>query len=164
VWRLAFWPSLIILLAVPAYSQTSAPVVSAEHVSEGLKRPTLEIPPLPTAEAIPTFKVRVESGRPVETPLDGIRRELGTESGRAGAFVPGTAGGAPPLVTVDILAVYGAIRKGVQQARREHAEQEARRQVAEDLAAFCAINDCSQRDPIAAESVIIPQPPSAPRR
>lgn len=162
--RGALWPFVVILLTVPAYGQSSASG-SGEPVRDGLSVPTLKIPPLPALEqATPTFKLKVESDWPLETPLDAIRRELGADSNRLHPFVPGTAGGAPPLVTVDLLAVYSSIKKSIQQARREHAEREAREFVAADLAAFCAINDCSQRDQVATEGVIIARSPSGPQK
>ena len=159
--RGTLWPILLILLTVPAFGQGPASG-SREPVSEGLNVPRLKIPPLLAAEATPTFKLKVESEWPLETPLDVLRRELGTESKSTRRLVPGTAGGAAPLITVDLLAVYGSIKKSIQQARREHAEREAREFVAEDLAAFCAINDCPRNDQVATEGIIIARSPSKP--
>jgi hypothetical protein len=162
--RWILWPIFVLLLTAPAYGQTSAPVVSAERISEALQRSTIEVAPLPAAETMPTFKVKVESDWPLETPLEAIRRELSTDVQRTRPFVPGTAGGTPPLVTVDLLAVYGSIRKSIQQARRAHAEREARQYVVDDLAAFCAINDCSRPDDVAIEGVILaPSSAASPR-
>jgi hypothetical protein len=148
------WVIVVVLLTTPAYGQSSAPAVSNGPV-EGLKGSLFKIPPMPPVEATPTFKLRVEGQWPLETPLEAIRRELGADTKRMRPLVPGTAGGAPPLVTVDLLAVYGSIKKSIQQARHEHAEREARQFVAEDLAPFCAINDCSHRDEAVTEGVII---------
>jgi hypothetical protein len=158
--RLTFWSILVVLLAAPAHGQTSAPAVSADRISRGLSDPaiTITIPPIAPADDTPTFRIKVEGGWPLETPLDAIRRELAAESKRTFRYVHGTAGGAPPLVTVDLLAVYGSIK----QAWHEHAEREAKQAVAADLAAFCAINDCS-RDRVAPEGVIVARPLSAPQ-
>jgi hypothetical protein len=102
----------------------------------------LKIPPLPPADTAPTFHIKVEGGWASETPLQVIRRELAEESTGSHRIVPG-GGTTPPLVAVDVLpAIMGAI-KSVRAARYAHAVADARERVAEDLADFCSVNDCS---------------------
>jgi hypothetical protein len=128
--------------------------VSVEHITAGLQRPPLYIPP-PSVPAA-TFHVEVDERWPPETPLDVVRRELAADVGASGRPGPLT-GGTPALAQVDVLpAIYGAVHR-FQAIRREHAEAAARREVAEDFAQFCAEHDCSATAADQAiEGVILP--------
>jgi hypothetical protein len=133
-------------------ASTDTPPVDPEHVSEGLQRPALDIPPLPPAADTPRFKTSTEGQWPVETPLQVIRRELAEAHTSRPAPVAGIT---PPLVSVDVLpAILSAIQK-VKDARHAHAEADARQMVDEDLQAFCAVHDCDQQPGSASEGVIV---------
>ena len=154
-------PVLVVLLCVSALSaagpyedpqQTpseAAPsngVVSAERIQEGLRRPALEIPPLPP----PPLTFRAEVTVTLETPLDVIRRELQEEANVR--WRP------PARQGLDLLpAIVGFVNK-IKTIRRERSEADARRMVQQELAEFCKIHDCTdiERDPVT-EGVILPQ-------
>ena len=122
--------------------------VSADRIRDRLRRPELQIPPLPP----PPLTFRAEVQVTLETPLDVIRRELREEAGVRWR-TPVTQG----LVEVDVLpAIVGLVNK-IKTIRREHAEANARRMVEQELADFCSTHDCSdfEREPIA-EGVIVP--------
>jgi hypothetical protein len=113
--------------------------VSAERIREGLKRPELQLPPLPPPPL--TFRAEVEVT--LETPLDVIRRELATEARGSLPTLPGPKEVAVPLVSYDVLpAIVGLVNK-IKAIRREHAEADARRMVQAELDAFCQTHDCS---------------------
>ena len=157
MWRVAIVLCLLQLTPVPAVmaqdpASADTPPVDPEHVSDGLKRPAIDIPPLPPAADTPRFKTSTEGEWPVETPLQVIRRELAQEHTSRPAPVAGIT---PPLVSVDVLpAIMSAIQK-VKDARHEHAEAEARQMVDEDLQAFCAVHDCDQPATGGTEGVIV---------
>ena len=116
--------------------------ISIERIREALQRPDLWIPPLP-APAV-TFRSGVEDTLPFESVLDGMRRELALWSGANSIIYP--PGGLPPSrlgVGVDVLPLISTAIKQWKTAR-------ARDRVGKELAAFCAVNDCSvlegQRD------------------
>jgi len=50
----------------------------------------------------------------------------------------------PPLFSVDLLAVGGAVQKAVANARRSRAEKGARDEVQRALAEFCAMYECAR--------------------
>lgn len=149
--------ALLMLAAAPAaFAQDAAALepggVSAERISEGLKRPELDIPPWPVGD-IPTFKVKVRGDWPIETNLEFVRRQMAEEAGTAHQIVPG-AGMTPPLVTYDVLPAIMRGIKYIRDVRYAHAVDDARERVAEDLAAFCAEHDCEPARPPAGEGVI----------
>ena len=122
--------------------------VSTDRIRDRLRRPELQIPPLPP----PPLTFRSEVSVKLETPLDVIRRELREEAGLR-LRTPATQG----LVEIDVLpALVGLVNK-IKTIRREHAEANARRMVEQELAEFCSTHDCSdfEREPIA-EGVIGP--------
>jgi len=126
-------------------------VVSPDHVSEGLRKPELFIPP--TALQEPTFRSGVTEK--LETPLDVIRRELREEAKlrpwENARYTPGV------IYQVDVMpAIYSLVAK-IKAIRREHAEAEARQMVQEELAAFCATHDCAEAAQLPLESVILPR-------
>ena len=136
----------------PSERAPSDGVVSAERIQEGLRRPALEIPPLPP----PPLTFRAEVLVTLETPLDVIRRELKEEANVT--WRPPVAGTENQLVRMDLLpALVGFVNK-VKAIRRERAEADARRMVQQELAAFCKTHDCSDidREPVT-EGVILPQ-------
>lgn len=157
VWRVAIALCLLQLtptLVARAQEPGSAdmPPVDPEHVSEGLKRPAIDIPPLPPVADTPRFKTSTEGQWPRETPLQVIRRELAEAHTSRPAPVAGIT---PPLVSVDVLpAIMSAIQK-VKDARHARAEAEARQMVDEDLQAFCAVHDCSQQPASESEGVVV---------
>jgi hypothetical protein len=121
-------------------------VVSAERIQEGLRRPALEIPPLPP----PPLTFRAEVLVTLETPLDVIRRELQEEANVR--WRP------PARQGLDLLpAIVGFVNK-IKTIRRERSEAEARSMVEQELAEFCKTHDCSdiEREPVS-EGVILPQ-------
>jgi hypothetical protein len=122
--------------------------VSADRIREGLRRPELQIPPLPP----PPLTFRSEVQVTLETPLDVVRREL-QEEAKVHFRTPVTKG----LAEVDVLpALVGLVNK-IKTIRRQHAEAEARTMVERELAEFCSTHDCSdvEREPIS-EGVIVP--------
>jgi len=141
---------LFVCLSQTASAQEAA--VSAVRVGEGLQRPALIIP-TPQPEPLPTFRVETR-GTSLETALDAMRRDLATNPGW-NRHPPPAVFISPPLITVDVLPlVYSAARR-VGDARRRRQETNARRLVADDLAAFCALYDCLTAEPI--EGVIVPE-------
>lgn len=147
---------IVIALGASAHAQVQqgdpASAVSLEHITAGLQREPLYIPPPSVPQA--TFHVEVDERWPPETPLDVVRRELAADVGAAGRPGPST-GGSPALAQVDVLpAIYSAVHR-LQAMRHEHAEAQARREVAEDLAEFCATHDCSAAGQTI-EGVILP--------
>ena len=118
------------------------PPVSADRIQEALQRPALKIPPVPL-DTTPIFRSKVEGEWPLETPLQVIRRELAEEAHGRRPGVAGTAGGAAPLMSVDLLEIAASVRNALQQSRRQHAEAEARQMVQEELDEFCRVHDCS---------------------
>ena len=119
--------------------------VSVESVREGLQRPqVLKIRPV---EITPIFRAKVDVDLPLETPLEAIRRELAESSGYSGR------GG------IDILALGMSLVRKIQDVRRAHAEANARREVQEALAAFCATHDCSvlESGPLPLEGIFFPR-------
>ena len=130
----------------PSERAPSDGVVSAERIQEGLRRPTLEIPPLPP----PPLTFRAEVLVTLETPLDVIRRELQEEANVR--WRP------PARQGLDLLpAIVGFVNK-IKTIRRERSEADARRMVQQELAEFCKSHDCSdiEREPVT-EGVILPQ-------
>ena len=132
--------------------------VSAERVSEQLNRPEgFRIPPVPTAGA--EFRVDVEGLFPVETVLDGLRRDL---SARPGAPEGRPTGPGSPLAGcgVDLLGLATGLVNSFNDARRARAERNTRREVQEALAAFCQVHDCSvvEPGPPPQEGVVLPPP------
>ena len=127
---------------------------SLARIRERLKQPALIIPSDPGP---PTFRVRIEQDYPVETVLEMIRREIGEEAQLPASRRPlpkaTTASGAQPLGGVDLLAIYGAIRKAMYAAN----ERQARREVEEALAEFCRVRDCSK---VEGRETPNPQPPT----
>lgn len=128
-----------------------ASAVSPERISEGLRRPELQIPPVPLET--PTFRVDITGT--LETPLDVVRRELRAEAG----LPPWRGGSGHVTQGIDILpALMGLVSK-FKTIRREHAEAEARQMVRRELAAFCATHDCSQvvQEPLTEGGVLVPR-------
>jgi hypothetical protein len=122
----------------PAEPSPSEPPVSLERIQERLKRPAaLQLP----AEREADFRATVTEDytRP-ETLLEAVRRELSGDSPRK-RIVPGNI--APPLVTVDLLRIAMSLKQQLSAARRARAERNARSDVEEALAEFCASHDCS---------------------
>lgn len=118
----------------PAPAAAAPSVVSADHISEGLKRPELQIPDVAVQQ--PTFRSGVTEK--LETPLDVIRRELREEAHlhpwQGGRYTPG----------IDVLPALMSLVTKLKTIRREHAEAEARQMVQAELAEFCEQHDCSQ--------------------
>jgi hypothetical protein len=138
-------------VAAQERSPTSAAqeaAVSADRVAEGLRRPELQIPPIP--QEVPTFHTTV-TGK-LETPLDVIRRELREEAHlhpwQGGHYTAG----------VDLLPAVMSLVTKIKTIRYEHAEAESRQMVKQELAAFCEEHDCSQAaDELPLEGVIVPK-------
>ena len=125
-------------------------MVSAERIQEGLRRPALEIPPLPP----PPLTFRAEVLVTLETPLDVIRRELREEANVE--WRPPAAGSENQLVRMDILpAIVGLVNK-FKAIRRANAEADARRMVQEELAAFCKTHDCADIERAPSSEGVIP--------
>lgn len=123
-------------------------VVSADRIVEGLRRPELQIPPIP--QEVPTFRSGV-TGK-LETPLDVIRRELQEEAHlhpwQGGHYTAG----------VDLLPAVMSLVTKIKTIRYQHAEADARQMVKQELAAFCEEHDCSQAaDELPLEGVIAPK-------
>lgn len=151
---------LVLEMPALATGQTQAaapgaetPVVSPDHVSDGLRRPELFIPPVDIQE--PTFRSGVTEK--LETPLDAIRREL-QEEARLRPWERSDYHYQPGVIAqVDVMpALYSLVAK-IKSIRREHAEAEARQMVQEELDAFCAQHDCTEAaEQLPLEGVILP--------
>jgi hypothetical protein len=98
------------------------------------------IPALPPLAETATFTVVIE-GRslPSDTPLDAMRRDLAAQP--SFAVRPGI--GPTPAVGVDLLGLAMAVGGRIAEVRRARAERTAREEVEAELAAFCALRDCS---------------------
>jgi hypothetical protein len=138
----------------------ASPAVSADHVTEGLRRPELVIPQVPIQE--PTFRSGV-TGK-LETPLDVIRRELREEAKlrpwQGGYYMPGQSTGSTPglIAQVDVWPALMSLVTRIKTIRREHAEADARQMVQEELSAFCAQHDCSEAAALPIdEGIIMPR-------
>jgi hypothetical protein len=149
-------PVAVLILAFDANAQaqdsrTSSPV-SIEHIQRWLLERPLQIPPVTASE--PAFRIDVDAEWPRETPLDVARKELSTTSRANRPTIP-TPSGAVPLVQIDVMpALQQAIHR-MRDIRREHAQRNARRLVADDLAQFCADHDCSQVEQPQREGVFV---------
>jgi hypothetical protein len=111
--------------------------VSVERIRDALQRPpALTIPPLP--EPSVTFRSGVEDTLPFESVLEGMRRELALWSGANSVIHPPGSGLPSSRLGggVDVLPLISAAIKQWKTAR-------ARARVSKELAAFCAVNDCS---------------------
>jgi hypothetical protein len=82
--------------------------------------------------------------------LETIRRELAASpslperlNGVPWRPAPYQAGGSTPAATVDLLQLALSIKNRIAASRRAGAERDIRRRVQEELAAFCAMHDCS---------------------
>jgi hypothetical protein len=145
------WPGALIGRAQdgsPGQKPEADDPVSTDRIRDGLRRPGLQIPPMPP----PPLTFRSEVTVKLETPLDVIRREL-QEEARVRWRPPVTKG----LAEVDVLpALVGLVNK-IKTIRRQHAEAEARTMVEQELAEFCSTHDCSdiEREPVS-EGVIVP--------
>jgi hypothetical protein len=119
----------ILVLHTPIQAQTDvAPLpVSMERIRAGLKEPPplLRMPAL--SGEIPTFRVEVLGGLPLLQPVDEI------------PFDP-TFG--LPSVGELLMGGIGKIRTAVVNYKRGRAEQRARKEVEDALAAFCATRGC----------------------
>jgi hypothetical protein len=136
-----------------------APAPSSARVTEAVRRaPPLVIPALPPLAETATFRVVIE-GRsfPSETALDAMRRDLAARP----TFTVGPGLGATPIVGVDLLGLAMAVGERIAEMRRARAERAAREDVEAELAAFCAIRDCSvvEAGVSPREGVLIPPKP-----
>ena len=142
-------------------ASAATPPVSADRVREGLQRPEpLRIPPIPEPAA--HFRVDVEGLFPVETVLDGVRRDLAAQPGFAAGRPTGP--GSPLAGGLDLLGVVRGLAGRIGGARRARAERNARREVQDALAAFCRVHDCSvlEEGPPPHEGLALP-PPAVPQ-
>jgi len=135
--------------ATPASQE--APV-STDRISDGLRRPELQIPPVVVPQE-PTFRTGV-TGK-LETPLDVIRRELREEARlhpwENGHYTPGV------IAQVDVMPALMSLITKIKTIRHEHAEAEARQMVQQELAAFCSQHDCAEAAELPIEGVILPR-------
>ena len=120
-------------------SSSAAPAalpISIERIRDALQRPELWIPPLPVPSA--TFRSGVEDTLPFESVLDGMRRELALWSGANSIIHPPVSGLPSSRLGggVDVLPLISSAFKNWKSTR-------ARDRVSKELAAFCAVNDCS---------------------
>lgn len=93
---------------------------------------------------------------PIETVLDGVRRDLAARKGSAIAppsGYPGYSGGG-----MDVLGLVTGLVGSIKAARHASAEQDARRNAQAELAAFCREHDCSvlEEGPSAVDGVRFP--------
>jgi hypothetical protein len=125
----------------PAAPAAAALPISLDRIREALQRPRLHIPPPP--ESLATFRSGIEDQAPVfESVLEGMRRDLARWSG-AGSVIhpPNTNSIAGPrhVGGVDVLPLISALKQQWSAAKTERT----RREITEELAAFCQVNDCS---------------------
>jgi hypothetical protein len=126
--------------ATPAPQDPADAPVSTGRVSRALRRPaTLRLTSRDAEQ--PLFRAEVEA-IDWSTPsiLETIRGELAASPGRPAPF---QAGGVTPAATVDLLQLAVAIKDRIAASRRAGAERDIKRRVREELAAFCAAQDCS---------------------
>ena len=132
----------------------AAPPIPVERIREALQRPpALTIPPLPEPSA--TFRSGVEDTPPFESVLEGMRRDLALWNG-ANSVIHPPGGGLPSSRIgggVDVLPLISSAITQWKTAR-------ARDRVSRDLAAFCAVNDCSilEGQAPSTEGVLVPLP------
>jgi len=138
-------------LAAPAPGQapdTAAAVsaISVDNIREALQRPhVLRLPPvalLPDQGAV--FRLRIEERPfPVDSVLEVMWRGIGESPHLPQVIIPGRASSPVPLVGVDLIRLAMGIANSLGAARRARAEEAARLEVQDALAAFCASHDCS---------------------
>ena len=130
--------------------------ISVERIRDALQRPELWIPPLPVPSA--TFRSGVEDTLPFESVLDGMRRELALWSGANSIIHPPVSGLPSSRLGggVDVLPLLSALANKWQAAKRERA----RDRISRELAAFCAVTDCSILEGEASPAEGILQTPS----
>jgi len=111
--------------------------ISVERIQDALQRPpTLTIPPLPEPSA--TFRSGVEDTLPFESVLEGMRRDLALWSG-ANSVIHPPGSGLPASRLGGGVDVLPLISGGIKQWKAARARDRVRK----ELAAFCAVNDCS---------------------
>jgi hypothetical protein len=119
----------------PTPAESDVPV-SIPRIQQRLQRPSVLRMPRE-----PDFRVTVEEdSRLRQTALDMLRQELAGEA----ISLPrpfSTAG--QQIVGVDLLYIARSIAKQISATRRARGERNARRQVTEALAEFCASHDCA---------------------
>ena len=109
--------------------------VSIERIHERLQRPpALRMPPEPN------FRVTVEE-EARQNALQMLRQELGADVLRS--LPPPLIRKTDLLVAVDVLQIAAMVKKKLDASRRARGEREARVEVAQALAEFCASHDCS---------------------
>ena len=135
--------------------------VSVDRVRERLQRPeSLRMPSIPEPAA--QFRVDVEGSFPVESVLEGVRRDLAARPGFAAGRPTGP--GSPLAGGVDLLGMVRGLAGRIRDGRRARAERNARREVQDALDAFCRVHDCSvlEEGPPPHEGLVLP-PSAVPR-
>jgi hypothetical protein len=124
----------------PASADVAALPISLERIRDALQRPGLRIPP--PSESLATFRSGVEDKAPAfESVLEAMRRDLRQWSGAGSVIHPPNANSIPSRSVggVDVLPMFSALKERWNEAQA----QRTRRQISEELAAFCRMNDCS---------------------
>lgn len=124
----------------PPVPDAAALPISLERIRDALQRPGLRIPP-PT-ESLATFHSGVEDKAPAfESVLEGMRRDLALWSGAGSVIHAPNANSirGRSVGGVDVLPMLSALKKKWNEAKAERT----RREITEELAAFCKVNDCT---------------------
>jgi hypothetical protein len=135
--------------------------ISLDRIRDAVNRPALKIPP--PSESLATFRTSIEDKAPAfESVLEGMRRDLARWSG-AGSDGPqapdsnSIRGPRTRVQGVDVLPIVAALKKKWNEAKADRV----RRDVAEELAAFCKANDCTVLEgggSTTPEGIIVPVP------
>ena len=140
--------------------EAAALPISLDRIRDALERPQLVIPPPAT---LATFRTSVEEQAPAfESVLEGMRRDLALWSGAGstGPQAPNTNSlpGTRTVGGVDVLPIVAAVKKKWNELKAERI----RRDVTEELAAFCKVNDCTVLEggaPTSPEGIVVPPKP-----
>ena len=128
----------LLVLALAAVDQatpsTSPADQQVERVRAALERPPSKLVPEKKAD----FSIHIEVRRPLQDIFDKPPWQLPPIRFRVPAMGY-TAFGGIPIVNVDLLAIAGAIARGVNDARHARAAREASDEVRQAIAEYCAV-------------------------
>jgi len=130
----------LLVLALAAVDQAPTPTSNPPDQQVERVRAALEKPPskLTVSEVRADFSVHIEVRRPLQEIFDKPVWQLPPIGWRPPA-VGYTAFGGIPMVSVDLMAVGGAIARAVNDARQAHAAHNASDEVRQAIAEYCAV-------------------------
>lgn len=130
----------LLVLALAAVDQPAAPTPTPADQQVERVRAALEKPPskLTAPQVRADFSVHIEVRRPLQDIFDKPPWQLPPIGWRPPA-VGYTAFGGIPMMNLDLMAIGGAIARGVNDARHAHAAHNASEEVRQAIAEYCAV-------------------------